>query len=74
MRIPYRDSRSGMKRRWTDFHGMAKQRFVDLFEAIERCNEIDKDGWRKLRELVESKIQAGERPPAGSIRRASTEI
>jgi len=58
MKIPYRDSRNGLKTRWTDHESMVKHRFVELRETLEACNEIRKEEWFKLRELVEKKIQA----------------
>ena len=56
MKIPYRDSRNGMARRWTDHQRILKNRFFELYETIEECNEIGKDELIKLRDLVDKKI------------------
>ena len=56
MKIPFEDRRVNMKRRWTDIRKINKFRFHELYESIQDCNELGKDEFFQLKELIEKKM------------------
>jgi hypothetical protein len=58
MKIPHEDGRADMKRRWTDIRHINKFRFYDLYDVIEECNELGKDEFFQLKDLIDKKLKA----------------
>ncbi|MDA3918284.1 MAG: hypothetical protein PF690_15100 [Deltaproteobacteria bacterium] len=56
MKIPFEDRRTSMERRWTDIIKINDFRFHELYELIEGCNELGKDEFFSLKELIEKKL------------------
>jgi len=57
MKIPHEDRRADMKRRWTDIRQINKFRFHELYEVIEECNELGKDEFLQLKDLIDKKLK-----------------
>ncbi len=58
MKIPFEDRRASMNRRWTDIREINNFRFHELYESIQDCNELGKDEFSKLKELIEKKLKS----------------
>ncbi len=55
MKIPFEDSRSGMKKRWTDIRKMNQTRFFEVYDFIDNCNDFSSEEFLKLRALINKK-------------------
>ena len=56
MKIPFEDRRTNMKRRWCDIRKINKFRFHEIVELIEGCNEIGKEEFLQLKQMIENKL------------------
>ena len=57
MQIPFQDSRADDNRRWADYKKLKRVRFLEIYDLLEKCNELREPELIELNTLIENKLK-----------------
>jgi hypothetical protein len=58
MKIPFEDSRSKMKRRWTDIKKKHRARFFEVHDSIDEYSNFSREELLQLQKLINQKVNS----------------
>jgi len=58
MKIPFEDSRSRMKRRWTDMKKKHRARFFEVHDFIDGYSDFSREELLQLQKLINQKVNS----------------